>query len=87
MDKRGQGISINVIVVAAIALLVLVILSVIFIGRIDVFGKRSADCGSYAGASICAEACGEGSAADYPTPYPIYRCAAEGQVCCIKTGA
>ena len=30
MNKKGQGISLNVIIIAAIALLVLVILSVIF---------------------------------------------------------
>lgn len=34
MKKKGQGISINTIIVAAIALLVLVILSVVFTGRI-----------------------------------------------------
>ena len=32
--KKGQGISINMIIVAAIALLVLVVLSVIFIGKV-----------------------------------------------------
>ena len=31
--KKGQGLSLNVIIIAAIALIVLVILSVIFIGR------------------------------------------------------
>ncbi len=87
MDKRGQGISINVIIIAAIALLVLVILSVIFIGRVDLFSKRSADCGSYSGASICAPACGEGTAADYSTPYPTLKCADEGERCCIKISA
>ena len=32
--KKGQGLSLNVIIIAAIALIVLVILSVIFIGRL-----------------------------------------------------
>tara|TARA_B100000315_G_scaffold253510_1_gene292416 strand:+ start:3616 stop:3867 length:252 start_codon:yes stop_codon:yes gene_type:complete len=83
MDKKGQGISINVIIVAAIALLVLVILSVIFIGRVDIFSKRSSDCSSYGGASACQDSCG----GDFPTPYPTYSCATEGEVCCIKVGA
>lgn len=33
MSKKAQGLSMNVIIIAAIALLVLVILAVIFIGR------------------------------------------------------
>lgn len=33
MNKKAQGLSLNVIIIAAIALIVLVILSVIFIGR------------------------------------------------------
>jgi len=41
MHKRGQEMSLNVIIVAAIALLVLVILSVIFMGRIGIFSKQS----------------------------------------------
>ena len=41
---KGQGISINVIVVAAIALLVLVVLSVMFVGRIGIFGAKSISC-------------------------------------------
>ena len=40
MDTKAQGISVNVIIIAAIALLVLVILSVIFIGRLGGFGAE-----------------------------------------------
>lgn len=39
MNKRGQGISINTIVIAAIALIVLVVLIAIFTGRIGIFGQ------------------------------------------------
>jgi len=42
MNKKGAEMSLNVIIVAAIALLVLVILSVIFMGRIGIFSKESA---------------------------------------------
>jgi len=41
MYKKGQGISLNVIIIAAIALLVLVILSVIFMGRMGIFTTES----------------------------------------------
>ncbi len=71
MYKKGQGISLNVIIIAAIALLVLVILSVIFMGRIGIFTRESAgteycvntvkgSCGSldFDGSAI---PCGEGT--------------------------
>jgi len=37
MNKKGQSISINTIIVAAIALAVLVVLFVIFTGRLGIF--------------------------------------------------
>ena len=43
--KKGQGISINVIIVAAIALIVLVVLVAIFTGRIAIFGQKVAETG------------------------------------------
>ncbi len=39
MDKKGQGISINVIIIAVLALVVLVVLVAIFTGRIALFEK------------------------------------------------
>ena len=39
MYKKAQGISLNVIIIAAIGLVVLVLLVAIFTGRINVFGK------------------------------------------------
>ncbi len=44
MKKKAQGISLNVIIVAAIALLVLVILAFVFTGRIALFSKGISDC-------------------------------------------
>ena len=49
MNKKAQGISMNVIIIAAIALLVLVILSVIFIGRMGSFGRITGDCTTQGG--------------------------------------
>jgi len=38
-SKKGQGLSLNVIIVAALALIVLVVLIMVFTGRIGVFEK------------------------------------------------
>ena len=39
MNKKGQGISINTIIIAAIGLAVLVVLFAIFTGRLGIFTK------------------------------------------------
>lgn len=39
MNKKGQGLSLNVIIVAALALIVLVVLVMVFTGRIGIFEK------------------------------------------------
>jgi len=65
--KKGQGLSMSVIVMAAIALLVLVILAFIFMGRLGVFSKSVGECKTQSG--ICAEECGVDSAINYPTEY------------------
>lgn len=41
MNKRGQGISLNVIIIAALALIVLVVLVAIFTGRIGIFNRET----------------------------------------------
>ena len=38
-NKKGQGLSLNVIIVAALALIVLVVLVMVFTGRIAIFDK------------------------------------------------
>lgn len=40
MQRRGQSISVNTIIVAAIALIVLVVMVAIFTGRMGTFGKK-----------------------------------------------
>ena len=44
MNKKAQGISINVIIVAVIALLVLVLLSLIFTGKMAQITKAMNNC-------------------------------------------
>jgi len=45
MKKKAQGISINVIIIAAIALIVLVVLVAVFTGRFGMFSKGVAATG------------------------------------------
>ena len=52
MDSKGQGISINVVIIAALALLVLVILAVILLGRLGIFSQTSLDCESQGGQCV-----------------------------------
>jgi hypothetical protein len=40
MSKKGQGLSLNVIIVAALALIVLVVLIVVFTGRLAIFERE-----------------------------------------------
>ena len=47
--KKGQGMSINVIIIAVLALLVLVVLAFIFTGKIGKFSATTADCTKIAG--------------------------------------
>lgn len=51
MNKKGQSISINTIIVAAIALAVLVVLFMIFTGRLGLFTKGIGE------ATNCEQAC------------------------------
>ena len=79
MAKKAQGISMNVIIIAAIALLVLVILSVIFIGRMGRFGTETGSCTSQGGSCTSDPFCPSGAIQrDLTCP--------EGQICCISVG-
>ena len=55
MRKKAQGISMNVIIIAAIALIVMIVLIAIFTGRITVFQEKAKTGQEQAEASICAE--------------------------------
>ncbi len=81
--KKGQGLSLTTIVVAAIALLVLVILSVIFIGRMGGFAGQVSECENKGG--ICRSidtGCLSGE-----TEYTAWNCPTEEgevpEVCCV----
>ena len=87
MNKKGAEISMNVIIIAAIGLLVLVVLSVIFLGRVGTFGEKTGDCEVQGG--ICAVECGSSDfgTENYNKKNPLLGCpddaSGEAQVCCI----
>ena len=96
LNKKAQGISINVIIIAAIALLVLVIISIIFIGRMGKTREEMDKCQTNGG--TCAEDCVDlGEYVRETTSYKCYYSAGDdipsnkkaGDVnpdmrCCIK---
>lgn len=52
LKKKSQGISLNVIIIAAIALIVLVILVLIFTGRIGLFTREVSACTNAGGTCV-----------------------------------
>jgi len=44
ISKKAQGLSLTTVVIAALSLLVLIILSVIFVGRMGTVSEKSKDC-------------------------------------------
>ena len=62
MNKKAQGLSINTIIIAAIALVVLVVLIAIFTGRLGMFSKGLGDvgkCQNLGGTCLNANSCTE----------------------------
>jgi len=55
-NKKGQGISMETIVIAVIVVAVLVVLLLVFTGRINIFGGDVNKCSSKGG-GICANDC------------------------------
>lgn len=93
--RKGQGISINVIVIAALALIILVILSTIVIQKIGGFNRNSSLCTSAGGTCVAKQQglAGQGcNTAGGEAPDPSHICLELGtnnvdptKVCCIST--
>ena len=62
-NKKAQGISINVIIIAALALAVLVVLFAIFTGRLGIFSKALDSCTNLGG--TCKASCSSGTETEY----------------------
>lgn len=56
MSKKAQGMSLNVIIIAALGLLVLVVLAIIFTGRTGVFVRESDKCDIKGGKCVATQA-------------------------------
>ena len=69
-NRKAQGISINVIIIAAIALMVLVIISIIFIGRMGKTREEIDKCQTNGG--TCAEDCA--ALGEYSRETSSYKC-------------
>lgn len=85
--KKGQGLTLNTIIVAALVLIVLVILVLIFTGRMGITRKQVDTCVNNGG--VCLDVCTE----DYSRQMP-YECDNDGDgtpnegptidgVCCV----
>jgi flagellar basal body-associated protein FliL len=56
-SKKAQGMSMNVIIIAALALIVFVVLGVIFMGKAGNFKKESSTCQNNGGKCIAKGTC------------------------------
>lgn len=63
---KAQGISMNVIIIAALALLVLVVLSVIFLTRTGIWSRETVNCRQQGGICVpLADSCPEGQKTNF----------------------
>ena len=79
--KKAQGISINTIIIAAIALIVLIILIAVFTGRLGIWGRGMDDTSN----PECSDPNHIVSTQDCPLTQTIYgkfKGVESGQVCC-----
>lgn len=94
MQNKAQGLSLSTVVIAALALLVLVILSVIFVGRMGNTSEKSKDCAQQGGTCYMID---EGATCqahgDGLVPHPNGVCQMESngasvpddsKICCIR---
>ena len=81
--KKAQGLSLNTIVIAAIVVLVLIVLSVIFLRGSGQFSQNVASCEVQGGR--CAPACGDIAygTLDYTIQRPDISCRDQIDVCCL----
>jgi len=55
MTKKGQGMSLNVVIIAALALIVLVVLTAIFVTRMNTAADKSAENDELAFSNVCVQ--------------------------------
>ena len=89
--KKGQGISLDVIVIAAVVLIVMVVLITIFLGRAGQTGQELASCQNKGGTCIptdngkCDENAGWSRLPESCPPLPPPpQSTGQNQVCCVR---
>ena len=90
MDKKAQGISINTVIIAAIALAVLVVLFLVFTGRFKLFSEgvkqSSLTCQSACKSAGYSDGLTGRSSCGSDTPIPgKFEGMAEREVCCCTS--
>ena len=88
IGKKGAELSITVIIVAILALLVLAVLSFIFMGRFEGWGRGVSSCTDKSG--VCAAQCGDSAYntedKNFALPASVAKCPDSGtgepQKCC-----
>lgn len=81
--KKGQGMPVNVIIIAAIALIVLFILVTLFTGRTKIFAENLESCASKQG--ICKDKpCDKGEATVPNTKCSQEEIKAGKKICCVQ---
>ncbi len=80
--KKAQGISLNAIIIATLALLVLVVLAMIFTGRIGIFTKETKSCATLGNNARCVADAFECGGEDQKV-MSGYSCPEQG-VCCLN---
>jgi hypothetical protein len=80
MNKRGQVLSLNTIVIAILVITVLVVLIVVFTGQTGRFTRGLGDCATQGGTCTLGDNCPGGY-----SKAPLATCE-QGKVCCIKVG-
>ena len=87
MRKKSQGLSLNTIIVAALALLVLIIIAMIFTGRIKLFRESSEDCVANGGRCVSDDQNAQGEYENCNDEYQQvkyqWKCP-EDQICCLQ---
>jgi len=89
--KSGQGFSLGMVVVAAIALLVLVLISAIVISNLSNLNAQKGSCEVNGGTCYSIEEYGGCPPGTQELPSGVAQCVTDGsvdetQVCCIPTG-
>ena len=82
--NKSQGLSINTIIIAAIALVVLVVMIAIFTGKLGNINKNLDSCAAKGG--VCATNSKDGCPSDHPISMIIggTECKNSNNLCCMK---